>query len=72
DGSYHSSYETGNGIVVNEEGVLKNPGVENLEAEEVHGSFSYTSPEGQHIYLTYLANENGFQPSGDHLPVAPL
>ncbi|KAJ8939990.1 hypothetical protein NQ314_010930 [Rhamnusium bicolor] len=72
DGTYHSSYETGNGIISEEHGVLKNPGVEDLEAEEVSGSFSYPSPDGTVIRLSYVANENGFQPTGDHLPVAPV
>lgn len=35
------------------------------------GSFSYTSPEGIPIQITYLADENGFQPQGDHLPTPP-
>ncbi|KAJ8942560.1 hypothetical protein NQ318_021962 [Aromia moschata] len=72
DGTYHSSFETGNGIVAEEKGVLKNPGVENKTAEEVVGSFSYTAPDGTPISLKYVANELGFQPVGDHLPVAPV
>lgn len=35
DGSYRSSYETGNGIVAQEQGVLKNAGNPEAEAEEV-------------------------------------
>lgn len=71
DGSFKSSYETGNGIVVEEQGVLKNAGNKDTEAEEVQGSYKYTAPDGTPIQITYLANENGFQPQGDHLPVAP-
>ncbi|KAK9712138.1 Insect cuticle protein [Popillia japonica] len=71
DGSFKSSYETGNGIVVEEQGVLKNAGNKDTEAEEVQGSFKYTAPDGTPIQITYLANENGFQPQGEHLPVAP-
>lgn len=41
------------------------------EALNVEGSFSYTSPEGETISLTYIADENGFQPQGDHLPTPP-
>lgn len=71
DGSYHSNYETGNGISAQEQGVLKNAGQKDAEAEEVQGSFQYTAPDGTPIQLQYIANENGFQPQGNHLPVAP-
>lgn len=49
---------------------MKNAGAEN-EAIEAKGAFSYTSPEGEAISLTYIADENGFQPTGDHLPQPP-
>lgn len=52
-------------------GYLKNPGVEGAEAQVAEGSFSYSSPEGESISLTYIADENGFQPQGDHLPTPP-
>ena len=35
------------------------------------GSVYWVSPEGQKFTLTFVADENGFQPSADHLPVAP-
>lgn len=34
-------------------------------------SYSYYSPEGELISVTYTADENGFQPQGDHLPTPP-
>ncbi|KXJ70777.1 hypothetical protein RP20_CCG022514, partial [Aedes albopictus] len=70
DGSYKFSYETGNGIKAQEQGDVKNKGSEN-QIQTVQGSFSYTSPEGQVISLTYVADENGFVPQGDHLPTPP-
>lgn len=72
DGSYHSSFETGNGIVAEEKGVLKNAGIKDAEAEEVNGSISYTAPEGIPVHLKYIANENGYVAEGSHLPVAPV
>ncbi|KDR12717.1 Endocuticle structural glycoprotein SgAbd-2, partial [Zootermopsis nevadensis] len=65
------SFETGNGIAVEEAGFLKNAGNPETEAQVAQGSASYTSPEGQQIKLTYVADENGFQPQGAHLPTPP-
>lgn len=68
--SYQYAYETSKGIKAEESGLLKNAGSEQ-EAIEAKGSFSYVSPEGENIALSYIANENGFQPTGDHLPQPP-
>lgn len=62
--------ETSNGISAQEQGQLKNAGTDN-EAIEVRGQFSYTGPDGVVYTVTYVANENGYQPQGAHLPVAP-
>lgn len=70
DGSYSFSYETGNGISASENGALKNIGAEE-PALQVEGQFQYPSDDGSNIALTYIANENGFQPSGAHLPTPP-
>ncbi|CAH1104642.1 unnamed protein product [Psylliodes chrysocephalus] len=70
DGSYSWSFESGNGIQAQEQGQLKNQGTEN-EGPDVQGSVQYTSDDGTPISLTYIANENGFQPQGDHLPTPP-
>ncbi|XP_064292101.1 uncharacterized protein LOC128670911 [Plodia interpunctella] len=70
DGSYQYSYETGNGINAEEQGSLKNVGAEE-PALQVQGQFQYPSEEGGNIQLTYVANENGFQPQGAHLPTPP-
>lgn len=70
DGSYSFSYETGNGIKADERGALKNIGAEE-PALQAEGQFSYPSDDGSNIQLSYIANENGFQPQGAHLPTPP-
>lgn len=40
-------------------------------ALEAQGSFQYTAPDGTPIAVQYVANENGFQPQGEHLPTPP-
>ncbi|XP_060516890.1 endocuticle structural glycoprotein SgAbd-8-like [Cylas formicarius] len=71
DGSYHSSFETENGIFAEEEGNLKNTGKADAEAGEVRGFFQYTAPDGSLVRVEYTADENGFSPKGSHLPTPP-
>merc|ERR1712063_28617 len=68
---YSFSYETENGISVSESGVQKQIGDEPEEAGTVSkGQFSY--PEGSVTYtVSWVADENGFQATGDHLPTPP-
>lgn len=35
------------------------------------GSYSYIAPDGTIISVSYVADENGFQAFGDHLPTPP-
>lgn len=35
------------------------------------GSYSYIAPDGTLISVSYVADENGFQAFGDHLPTPP-
>ncbi|XP_053695405.1 endocuticle structural glycoprotein SgAbd-2-like [Sabethes cyaneus] len=80
DGSFQYSYETGNGIKAQNQGSLKSvqvtkadgSGTENGQAVVQSGSFSYQAPDGTQIELKYTADENGFHPEGNHLPVAPV
>ncbi|GLV39273.1 Cuticular protein 49Aa [Carabus blaptoides fortunei] len=71
DGSYKFSYETGNQITAEEKGYVKNAGNPDQETQVAEGQYSYTSPEGEKISIVYIADENGFQPQGDHLPTPP-
>lgn len=70
DGSYTYNYQTGNGIQAQEQGQLFNI-AKNEDAIRVQGSFSYTDDNGNPISLSYSADETGFHPQGEHLPVAP-
>ncbi|XP_011501508.1 PREDICTED: endocuticle structural glycoprotein SgAbd-4-like [Ceratosolen solmsi marchali] len=70
DGSYKWAFESGNGIKANEEGQVKNLGSENA-AMQAQGGYSYKGDDGVDIALTYVADENGFQPQGAHLPTPP-
>lgn len=69
------SLETSNHINVNEEGKLKavpNPDKDAPQAVIVaSGKYSYISPEGTTIEVTYTADELGFHPVGAHLPTPP-
>ncbi|XP_076256824.1 uncharacterized protein LOC143194128 [Rhynchophorus ferrugineus] len=77
DGSYKAAWETGNNILAQEEGFLKELGPDPdeeggvLAAQVQQGSYSYTAPDGQIITVNYIADEKGFHPSGDHLPTPP-
>ncbi|XP_064541562.1 larval cuticle protein 65Ag1-like [Drosophila montana] len=68
--SFNYAYETSNGISEQAAGQLKNIGSEN-EAIAVQGSYSFVADDGQTYTINYVADENGFQPQGAHLPVAP-
>ncbi|OAD55408.1 Endocuticle structural glycoprotein SgAbd-2 [Eufriesea mexicana] len=71
DGSYFAKWESGNSISFEEEGVLKNRGQKDAEAEEVRGKAAWTAPDGTRINLSWLANENGATFQGAHLPTPP-
>lgn len=70
------SVETSNKITIDEQGKLKsvpNPENDNKLQDVIvaSGKISWVSPEGELITLTYVADENGFQPQGSHLPTPP-
>merc|ERR1712047_102738 len=68
---YSFSYEAENGISVSESGVQKQFGDKPEDAGTVsQGKYSY--PEDSVTYtITWVADENGFQATGDHLPTPP-
>jgi len=68
---YSFSYETENGIVVSESGVQKQIGAKADEAGTVsQGSYSFPE-DGRRYTVNWVADENGFQAKGDHLPTPP-
>uniref|UniRef100_A0A903VVM5 Uncharacterized protein n=1 Tax=Aedes aegypti TaxID=7159 RepID=A0A903VVM5_AEDAE len=78
DGSFQYGYETGNGIQVQTQGMLKPvpvvrpDGVGSSLALVQSGSYSYPSPDGTIIEVRWTADENGFHPQVTHLPAAPV
>ena len=69
EGAYSYSYETENGISHAESGEPRVAGEEGA-AVAAQGQFQYTAPDGTPVAVSYVADENGFQPQGAHLPVA--
>lgn len=72
--SYHrlrfrfvDSYQTSDGVSREEKAEVKNPGAEN-EALVVQGSYSYVGTDGNTYTITYVADENGYRPTGQHIP----
>ncbi|KAJ8731540.1 hypothetical protein PYW07_004704 [Mythimna separata] len=70
EGNFQYAYETGNGIYAQGQGVVKNANSE-YPSLELQGGYRYTAPNGEPIEVSYVAGENGFEPQGSHLPVAP-
>ncbi|CAD7076718.1 unnamed protein product [Hermetia illucens] len=72
DGSYKTEYETGNNIVHEETGFLKDFSETHPNGVLVqHGQYSYQAPDGQTVNVQYTADENGFHAVGEHIPTPP-
>ncbi|KAH8253358.1 hypothetical protein KR032_005055, partial [Drosophila birchii] len=71
DGSYKTEYETGNSIIHEETGFLKDFETNPNGVLVQHGQYSYQSPEGTLVNVQYTADENGFRATGDHIPTPP-
>lgn len=73
DGSYSYTYETDNGIYRSENGSVVLTEARSAPVVVAQGQYQYTSPDGTPISVTYVADHNGFQPQGAHIPViSPL
>lgn len=67
---FHSlSVETSDGKSHQEEGQLKHLGPDQ-DALAVRGFYTYLGDDGQTYTVNYVADENGYQPEGAHLPRA--
>lgn len=75
------SFETGNQIKQQATGYSKKVYVPRLRSDGIKsdeydtaniivqtGSYSYVAPDGKLIQVSYIADENGFQPIGEHIP----
>ncbi|XP_068142895.1 larval cuticle protein 65Ag1-like [Drosophila tropicalis] len=69
--SFKYDWETSDGQAAEAQGTLNNAGSEN-ESLAVKGSFKFVADDGVTYEVQYIADENGFQPQGAHLPVAPV
>nr|NP_477274.1 Lcp65Af [Drosophila melanogaster]AAB48465.1 cuticle protein DCP7 [Drosophila melanogaster]AAB88070.1 cuticle protein LCP65Af [Drosophila melanogaster]AAF50691.1 Lcp65Af [Drosophila melanogaster] len=69
--SFNYGYETSDGSSAQAAGQLKNVGTDE-EALNVKGTYSFVADDGQTYSIAYTADENGYQPQGAHLPVAPV
>ncbi|XP_060523058.1 larval cuticle protein LCP-30-like [Cylas formicarius] len=67
---YHYLYETENQIYGEEQGKVHNKGT-NQEALRANGAFQYVGTDNRLYRVDYVADENGFQPAGEHLPTPP-
>ncbi|XP_076032398.1 uncharacterized protein LOC143020127 [Oratosquilla oratoria] len=65
-GSFRHEVMTGNGIKVMQEIAPSKFG-----GAAVQGSYTFTHPDGTVHTLSYVADENGYQPNSDLLPKAP-
>ncbi|CAH2075267.1 unnamed protein product, partial [Iphiclides podalirius] len=59
--SYSFAWELSDGSKHEEQGQLKNQGTDN-EALAVQGQYGWVGPDGVSYIITYIADENGFQP----------
>lgn len=64
------SYETSDGVTRQEQAELKTVAGSDTPVLAVRGTISWVAPDGQTYTLNYVADENGYQPQGDHLPKA--
>ncbi|KAF5297783.1 hypothetical protein FQA39_LY11932 [Lamprigera yunnana] len=68
-GEYSYHVETSDGQVRGEQRYLENVGTDKEHAVVV-GYFAYNGTDGKEYFVTYKADEGGFQAEGSHIPPA--
>lgn len=66
---YKFGFEQSDGQKRDEAGEVKLIGKES--GIVMRGSYSFVGEDGQTYTVTYIADENGFQPTGAHIPAVP-
>ncbi|XP_066944482.1 cuticle protein AM1159-like [Macrobrachium rosenbergii] len=66
-GRFAVDFEAENGIAFSQSGSPDGPEGAVVKA----GQYSYIAPDGTPVEVKYVADENGYQPQSDLLPVAP-
>ncbi|XP_073837021.1 cuticular protein 78Ca isoform X2 [Musca autumnalis] len=61
DGEYNFDFQTSNGITIKGAG----------NTNGAVGAVQYVSPEGLPITWTYVADSDGYHPTGEHIPTRP-
>ncbi|XP_037072273.1 uncharacterized protein LOC119093424 [Pollicipes pollicipes] len=69
DGSFQYGFESTDGTVVDAAGEQRQIG--NSAGIVMRGSYSYVSPEGNNIAISWVADESGFRAEGDSIPAVP-
>ncbi|GBP72130.1 Flexible cuticle protein 12 [Eumeta japonica] len=67
DGSYDFDFELSDGTKHQQQGQVVNAGTDN-ESISVRGSYAWVGPDGVTYVVTYVADENGFQPTIEQGP----
>ncbi|XP_021207426.1 endocuticle structural protein SgAbd-6-like [Bombyx mandarina] len=70
-GSYKFGFGQSDGTRFEQEGALKNEGQEH-ESLSVRGQFSWVGPDGVTYTVTYVADEDGYQPEIEQGPGGAL
>ncbi|XP_017476868.1 PREDICTED: flexible cuticle protein 12-like [Rhagoletis zephyria] len=64
---YDFSFETSDGIKRDESAELVDTGT-GEKIWRVEGYYSWTAPDGKQYRVDFVADENGYRPTGAHLP----